>query len=49
MDNDEIIMNKGKKTYPKVMGHYSLDSSIVFIKSKSKVLPSSGDFPTAIW
>jgi hypothetical protein len=38
----------GEKTYLKVMRH-SLGSSIVSIRSKSEVLPSSGNFPLATW
>jgi hypothetical protein len=41
-------MNK-EKTYPEVMRHYSLGSSIVSIRSKPEVLPCSGDFPLATW
>jgi hypothetical protein len=41
-------MNK-EKTYPKVMRHYSLGSSIVCIRSKLEVLPSSSDFPPPTW
>jgi hypothetical protein len=48
MGNEEKTMNEGK-TYPEVMQHYSLGSSIVSIMSKPEVLPSSGDFPSAIW
>jgi hypothetical protein len=38
-----------EKTYLEVMRHYSLDSSIVSIRSKPKVLPSSGDFLLTTW
>jgi hypothetical protein len=38
------IMNE-EKTYPQIMQHCSLRSSIVSIMSKSEVLSSSGDFP----
>jgi hypothetical protein len=48
MGNEEKTMNE-EKTYPKIMLHCSLGSSIVFIRSKSEVLPSSGDFPLATW
>ncbi len=40
-------MNKDK-TYPEVMQHYSLGSSIVSIRSKPEVLPCSGELPVTI-
>jgi hypothetical protein len=48
MGNEEKIMNE-EKIYPEVMRHCSLGSSIVSIMSKPEVLPSSGNFPPAIW
>jgi hypothetical protein len=38
----------GEKTYPEVVRHCSLGSLIVFIQSKSVVLPSSGELPATI-
>ena len=34
-----------EKTYPEVMGHCSLGSPVVSIRSIPVVLPSSGEFP----
>jgi hypothetical protein len=37
-----------EKTYLEVVRHYSLDSPVVSIRSKSVVLPSSGELPMTI-
>jgi hypothetical protein len=38
----------GEKTYPEVVRHCSLGSPVVYIRSKSVVLTSSGELSTTI-
>jgi hypothetical protein len=38
----------GENTYPEVVCHFSLQNPIVSIRSKTVVLPSSGELPATI-
>jgi hypothetical protein len=37
-----------ENTYPEVVQHYSLGSPVVSIRSKTVVVPSSGELPATI-